>query len=331
MGNERFLSTAQTMRADQLKMTHKSLSALTDATANAIKYHDKYVAALDTLMVCLLDCSDAVEQTRALFGPSGAASIPPTFEVTGQLAGSFETWKGSPELLKVRHDLDELSETCLVAKRNVKSAEKKESKVEDCAARRAKDAAHLERRSEARYWSASTRRKKGHFDALSGEMKELDADLILTMKTDGAWWAGRLAALSRMFADDTARLGGAAIRCFAPQQSAPRDAPQPAASALPAQGWSSAAPHTVSDDSPYGTATYVSSPPRIANGFATGTPYRPQLTPRPHSQSGAPSTAETVVCFRAAPPLFGNLIAAATASTDHSAAANTPHNQKRTD
>lgn len=216
MGNKQYLSAAQTMRAEQLKSTQKSLGALCDAATNAAKYQGKYVAALETLMRCLLDCSDEVEQTRVMFSADGEAAIAPTFEVTDRLAQSFAALKASAELTKMKLDFEHLADACTLAKRSSAIAAKQTSKLKECAARCTKHKSRIQKRGDVQCSSSTARRQKSESEKLETQMTELNRADIETMMSLSTWWACKLAALSERIADDMSHLGTATAHFFAP-------------------------------------------------------------------------------------------------------------------
>lgn len=219
MGKERHLSTAQAMRSAQLKMTHMSLTALEEAAAKAIAYQGKYMAAVENLISCMLDCSDAVEQTRALLGADGAERMTPTFEVTGQLSQSFEAWKSSAELLQVKHDFETLMHMCTVAKRTTRIGEEQEEQVVKYAARCAKKAPRVRTRGTSPSGSvAAPKRESASHTARVAKLEELNSASSETLKSLGVWWSGKLAKMAQSIIEDLARFGSATVRSFSPRQ-----------------------------------------------------------------------------------------------------------------
>ncbi|KAK7201951.1 hypothetical protein NESM_000263000 [Novymonas esmeraldas] len=115
-----YLSQTQQLRVQQVCTTHKHLKELNLATEEALKYHDKYFAALEKVMSCLLNNSDAIEDVRRHLDPESAAKVQPTVPTVGRLAAAHSTWHASAELQALRTELEFLKEISSTGRHSAK-------------------------------------------------------------------------------------------------------------------------------------------------------------------------------------------------------------------
>ncbi|KAK7201952.1 hypothetical protein NESM_000263100 [Novymonas esmeraldas] len=321
-----YLTEEQVRRAEHLAFLHKSLSSLGDATAEAIKYHDKYVAALDKMVGLLLDNSDALEEIRRLFGGAG---IEPTFEVTGQLSTSFTTWKESRELLHIREDLLGLSDTSAVAKRNVKMTEKTCASLEAAQKQCAKLSSPSQQRKMERSVPRQQRLLREKKENTLTLKAELDHAVSESMRSLSAWWAKKLASLSCTLTTDFAKLGELTSKCYAPPPpppnpaSGPQHPQQQVASAppthtappVPAQSHHEAGRRAsqltdASDSTYYGSGAYIDPTSVTLETTPNATAVSSIRRDRHRDLSAATAAPQSAASPAPPPPLFGNLVAA---------------------
>ncbi|CAG9579229.1 hypothetical protein LMJF_31_0750 [Leishmania major strain Friedlin] len=115
-----YLNQDQQLRAQQVYTTHKHLKELSMATKEALTYHDKYLAAMEHVMSCLLNNSDALEDARKHLTQEAAVDIQPTFPTAGRLAAAYSNWRVSAELHMMRTELEFLKEVSTTGHEAVK-------------------------------------------------------------------------------------------------------------------------------------------------------------------------------------------------------------------
>ncbi|CAC9518101.1 hypothetical protein conserved [Leishmania donovani] len=115
-----YLSPDQQLRAQQVYTTHKHLKELNMATKEALIYHDKYIAAMEKVISCLLNNSDAMEDARKHLAQEAAVDIQPTSPTAGRLAAAYSNWRVSAELHMMRTELEFLKEVSTTGREAVK-------------------------------------------------------------------------------------------------------------------------------------------------------------------------------------------------------------------
>ncbi|TPP42699.1 hypothetical protein CGC21_11920 [Leishmania donovani] len=115
-----YLSPDQQLRAQQVYTTHKHLKELSMATKEALIYHDKYIAAMEKVISCLLNNSDTMEDARKHLAQEAAVDIQPTSPTAGRLAAAYSNWRVSAELHMMRTELEFLKEVSTTGREAVK-------------------------------------------------------------------------------------------------------------------------------------------------------------------------------------------------------------------
>lgn len=223
-----YLSPAQEVRARQINAAHTHVKELEEATAEAIKYHDKYFAAMEKVMTCLLDSSDTWADVRAHLGPTSATAMDSIGPSGGRLAAAYNTLKVSKELRVLRDQLEALKEATKSGRKHTKRAKAHVEEMEKCAKKcaevnsaeyeakvtqktgKAKDKLVLERRSQNTHLSV------------------LDDMVVKDLTSTGTWWCAKLVTHIDEIYDAYVNLGHRTLACFAEstsQQSAPQPPP----------------------------------------------------------------------------------------------------------
>lgn len=183
-------------RADRLQLvdqTHLHAKALHLAAEEALKYHDKYVAAMAEVMSCLLDNSDCMEKMRRLLGEAGQSMIAPTYEATGAVAAAFETVKASVPMKAMRDCLCKMADVSTVAKRNAKVT-RTTLEEQDVAARKYAKRAVSETPQKLANVTAKKREKvEQEHRTEEARLVVMDARVLESLSSLCGWWAERLA------------------------------------------------------------------------------------------------------------------------------------------
>lgn len=199
----------QKPRMEEMCAAHKRVRELHAATEEAIRCHDKYVAAMDDVMRRFTAASDAMERVRTHLDAEEAAAVPSTCAAAESLAAAHSVWRTSAQQLATRAELEELHTASTMdsgkfdlvkqAMLNVKSAT-----VADVAARCADPAA-----------APITRQERE-----STKLAHVNNAITSSMTAMATVWATMLTAHGTAFSSALARLSGDSVDCFATDTAA---------------------------------------------------------------------------------------------------------------
>ena len=270
-----FLSPAQELRSQQVQTAHKRMKCLEEATAEALKYHDKYLAAVEKVMSCLLDSSDTWEDIRTHLGDPNTRNMEITGPSAGRLAAAYNTWKVSKELRMLRDQLEGLQNMSKIGHKHTKTAKKHVEEMEK-AAKRCANVNSAENDARIAQCNGKVKekllKKKQTQNAL---LASLDRKVMNDMTSTGTWWCPKLVSQCDELYDAFVKLGHHTLACFSDGASS-----VPLQQASPQQG----AHSTVPNPSP--NTSYVAPPANAGlpgdagytgNG-STGGPYNVRTT-----------------------------------------------------
>lgn len=208
----------QAHRLQQVDKTHLHTKALHDLAAEAVKYHDKYMDAMERLMSCLLDNSDCMEEMRKRYGEDESNSggpIPPTYEVTGAVAGAFNNFKSSVQVKALRDSLNKLADCSTIAKRNAKVSR---SKIEEFDAAAKKNAKRNTEETQQKLAAAKGKKREKLLQEQQAEerrMANLNAAVEASIQSLCSWWAEQLAGQAEDLYRAHRDVGSYLARCYA--------------------------------------------------------------------------------------------------------------------
>lgn len=229
------LSPAQQVRAQQIHAAHTNMKQLEEATAEALKYHDKYLDAMEKVMTCLLNSSDTWEDVRTHIGTESRTmdAIAPS---GGRLAAAYNTLKVSKELRVLRDQLQGLHIISKSGRQHTKKAKSHLEKMETAARKCAEVNSHeYESKIAQRTGKAKDKlvKEKHEQDAL---MESLDKTVMNDLKSTGAWWSVKLVSTCDELYNSFVMLGRRTLACFSdgePSQPISRISPAATPQAMP--------------------------------------------------------------------------------------------------
>lgn len=269
-----YLNQIQQLRAQQVTTTHRHLKELNLATEEALKYHDKYLAAMEKVMSCLLNNSDAVEDVRKHLPNNGGAEVVSTFATAGRLAAAFNNWRLSQELQDMRVELELLKKESTTGRHTAKDTKNVVQGLE----RVAKKCANV---NSAEFQEKIDRQSGKSRDKLVREQQEenarlhtIESGIIRDMTSLAVSWSAKLVDRGESLYRAFAAVGRRAVAAFPGEHGAPHAGAYPPAAAAAA-----APPHPLSTAAPasscsaaagdYGApAAYVSAEGASANAAA---------------------------------------------------------------
>jgi hypothetical protein len=207
------LSPTQQLRTRQAFQSHKYLKELNEATEEAVRCHDRYFAALEKVMTCLLNNSDILEEVRQTIGPEGGAIVP-TSPSTRQLVAAYTNWKMSPELDALRVELEALRVLSTEGRHSAKKTKLLSGNVERCS-KRCTAVNSAEYQAKVARSSAKAQEKLiGEARAANTKMLELDMSLYQELKANSVWWSTKMVCRANEVYGAFSRLGGRTVMVF---------------------------------------------------------------------------------------------------------------------
>lgn len=300
----------QAHRLQQVDKTHLHTKALHDIAVEAVKYHDKYLSALERLTNCIRDNSDCMEGMRKRFENNGQG-ITPTDSITTALAGAFNNFKTSVQVKAMRDTLCKLADVSTIAKRNAKVSR---SKIEAYGAAAKKNAKRINEDLPQKIAQANGKKKDKILQeqrAAEEQMASLNTAVEESMHALCTWWAEQLAAETEDLHKACRNLGSYLARCFEegrqpiapPPSTLPQHAMYPRAESAEMDGATRTVPR--GDTSCYiGVSDYLRVPaPQLPPTEAQGR----HVSPDHASAQASPPTlyvpvCRAAICQPAAPP-----------------------------
>ncbi|KPA73853.1 hypothetical protein ABB37_09488 [Leptomonas pyrrhocoris] len=208
-----YLNPTQQLRFRQAAQSHKYLKELNEATEEAVRCHDKYFAALEKVMTCLLNNNDILEEVRQTIGPEGATVVPTT-PATTQLVSAYTNWKMSGEVDALRGEVEALRVLSTEGRHTAKATRILSENV----ARRARRCADVNRPA----YQAKIAHCKGKAQEKlvnnardeNAKMVQMDTLLFQALKANSVWWSTKLTCRTNELYAAFARLGGRAAVAF---------------------------------------------------------------------------------------------------------------------
>lgn len=197
----------------QVDKTHEHTKALHELAEEALKYHDKYLHAIEKLTTSLMDNSNCMEEMRKSFKDNGQG-MTATYEVTAAVAAAFNTFKASVEVKTLRDCLCRLSDVSTIAKRNAKVTRGKIEEFDVAAKKHAKRTAgdYQQKLAQA---TGKKKEKLLHEDQAEEELlKKMDGTVKESLHSLCAWWAERLTTESEELYKTYRDVGTHLARCY---------------------------------------------------------------------------------------------------------------------
>ncbi|KPI83991.1 hypothetical protein ABL78_6966 [Leptomonas seymouri] len=219
------LNPTQQLRSRQAFQSHKYLKELNEATEEAVRLHDKYFAALEKVMTCLLNNRDILEEVRQTIGPDGAAVVS-TAPATTQLVSAYTNWKMSPEMDTLRGELEALRALSTEGRHTAKVTKTLSLTAEQCA----KKCAYVnspEYQAKVAHRSGAAQEKLiSEARAENAKLLQLDMSLYQELKANSTWWSTKLAYRANELCSAFSRLGSRIVASFpAPMYAVAANAP----------------------------------------------------------------------------------------------------------
>jgi hypothetical protein len=197
------------------------MKQLEEATAEAVKYHDKYLAAMEKVMTCLLNSSDTWRDIRTHLGQGGTTAMDDVAPSGGRLAASYNTWKVSKEMQMLRDQLMTLQDLSKAGRQQTKKAKSDVEELEKAAKKCAEvNSADNEAKIAQRSGSAREKLLKEK-KAQNERVGSLDRTVMNSMQSIGTWWCATLVSQCDELYHGFTQLGHRTLACFAtsaPQQ-----------------------------------------------------------------------------------------------------------------
>ncbi|CBZ29132.1 hypothetical protein, unknown function [Leishmania mexicana MHOM/GT/2001/U1103] len=253
-----YLSQHQQLRVQQVYTTHKHLKELNIATKEVLVYHDKYLAAMEKLMSCLLNNSDVMEDARRHLAQEAAVVIQPTCPTAGRLAAAYRNWRVSAELQMMRTELEFLKEVSTTGREAVKKTKNAVHGLEKVA----KKCAHVN----SPEFEAKISSKSGKaLEKLLNERQEADTVMMNienAIKNDmvslATSWSAKLVTRGDALYTAFRSLGCRTVACFPTTvPTLPQGMPSPAAGYVlpPPSSASTSVPHSGGTAVGHGTSS----------------------------------------------------------------------------
>lgn len=226
-----YLHPVQQLRVHQVVQTHKNLKELNLATEEAVRCHDRYYAALEKVMSCLLNNSDVMEEVRRTGAPDMTTVMAPTAALTSNLVSAYTNWRLSPELDALRGELEALRVLSTEGRHTAKNAKTLSQKVERCATQCAYVNSPAFQSKMAHRTGKAQEKLANEARDVNAKMVEQDMALYQAMKSNSVWWSTKLTGRVQELYGAFARLGGRTAAVFPPTLYS---APPPMALGVPA-------------------------------------------------------------------------------------------------
>ncbi|CAM42514.1 hypothetical protein, unknown function [Leishmania braziliensis MHOM/BR/75/M2904] len=251
-----YLSQEQQLRAEQVFITHKHLKELNLASEQALAYHDKYLAAMEKVMSCLLNNSDTIESVRTHLAEEAPVNTQPTLPMTGRLAAAYSNWRASPELKMMQTELEFLKEVSATGRHAAKKTKNAVQVLEHMAKKCSKvNTPEFEAKVCSTAGKAQEKLLREQ-QVKNMEMVKVEKAILNDMISLATSWSTKLITRSDALYTAFAGLGHRTVACFSITAPAvPHRVPLPPAGSMPPPSSSAASLvlHRGSAATTYGT------------------------------------------------------------------------------